>query len=307
MGIKIIEIHDKKEDIPIVPNIIFNRYDLQGKPYHELLISEDESELRMQISIQGSMAHIGSYMMPMSEEGFKAAIKYVFEQFGDVKSVKYENALHAEGIYNNSPQRLINLPSSIDELHTRLSSKSRYNLKREKRLIEENIGSYTIDFYELKEIPQEAVLKFFEFKNATHGRDYHMKPEDYLERYNVSSAYVMRTEQEILAVLLSCEQCENVYFDNFSYDVKYSQYSLGSVMYDIYLEKLIEKGIRTVYLGSDKYEYKKRYGSVRIEAYSGEVFRSVTYMELKKTYLKMRKALSTLIKRTYEKREDRVD
>ena len=292
-----ISINTENNTIDIIPNIIFNRFDLQGKEYLVLNIKDNECDICLHVSIQGNTAYLGCYLMQISAECFQAVIQYVFQMYENVKCIKYENALHGVGIYNESPQRLIELPESIDELHNRLNSKGRYNLRREKRLIEENAGKYEVVFYESEEMLKEVVTKFFEFKKITHDREYGMTPEEYIERYKVSSAYVMQAEEATLAVALSCEQCSDVYFDNFSYDVKYSQFSLGSVMYDIYLEKLIEKGVKTVCLGSDKYDYKKRYGSIRVEAYSGEVLRSETKMKLKIAYKSLKETVKSILKR----------
>ena len=193
-----ISINAENKEIDIIPNIIFNRFDLQGKECLDLNIKEDENDTRLLVNIQGDTAYLGCYLMPISVEGFRAVIQYVFQMYKNVKCIKYENALHGVGIYRESPQRVIELPVNIEELHNRLNSKGRYNLRREKRLIEENAGKYEVAFYESEEMLKEVVAKFFEFKKITHDREYGMTPEEYIERYKVSSAYVMQTEEDFL-------------------------------------------------------------------------------------------------------------
>lgn len=256
------------------PDIIFNRFDLQLCDYIELDVQEWTNNYKIQIKIEGKKAVIGCYFSPVSQDCLKAIIKYLFHNLKEVVEIDYSNILWGIGTYKQTEEKIIRLPDTVDDLRKNLSSKGRYNLKREKRKIKEEIGNYVIDIYEGESIPKEIVEKYFEYKGKTHKRDYHMSYKEYLQRYCVSTAYVMRDAQQILAIVFSCEQCPNVYFENFSYNTKYKAYSIGSVMYDIYLEQLIDRGRETVFLGGGEYDYKKRYGSIAFITYSGMIYRN---------------------------------
>lgn len=266
---------NKNKNIKIEPDIIFNRYDIHEEAnYEDLVIVNNGMEKRLFIKFVGSTVYLGCFLMDISQDEFEVLINYIFKTYKEVKKIRYDNSIRYYGAYKENAQRIIELPSSEEELHQRLSKKGRYNLKREKRIVEEKIGKYNIVHYDKINIPDEVMLKYFEFKKKTHKRDFKMRPIDYITHENVSDAYVMKVSNEIIGVALSCEQCEQTYFENFSYDTKYSEFSLGSILYDIYLCELIKKGKKKVYLGSDLYEYKKRYGSIREVAYIGEVYRN---------------------------------
>ena len=73
---------------------------------------------------------------------------------------------------------------------------------------------------------------------------------------------------------MSCEQCPIVYIENLTYDLQYSKYSCGQILYDIYLTQLIIKGYKELYLAGGDLAYKKRYGSIEEAIFNGIVFRS---------------------------------
>lgn len=76
-------------------------------------------------------------------------------------------------------------------------------------------------------------------------------------------------------MILSCEQCPVVYIENLTYDTNYAKYSLGQILYDIYLKKLVEKGKKEIFLLGGDYDYKRRYHSVEETTYNDAVYRSI--------------------------------
>ena len=274
-----ISINDDKS-IPIEPDVIMNRFDLQQScDYIDLCIESQTGVKRVLVRIDKSTAEIGCFLMDLSEKEFEALICYIFGEYKNIKRIRYNNALNCFGAFKENPQRYIDLPDSEDELNERLARKNRYNLKREKRLISDNIGEYRMIHYSVTETPDEVMLFYFMSKKDIYKRDFHMTTEEYLTGQNVTDVYELRTDSEILAVALSCEQCKYTYFENFSYNTKYPKLSLGSIIYNMYLCELIQKGIKRVYLGSDLYDYKKHYGSIREQAYIGEVYRSKLFTD----------------------------
>lgn len=279
MNIKIQEV-DKLEinldKVHVEPEVIFNRPDKEDKEC--VLLNIDERRYLFVEKID-STVKVGSFLMPIAKQEVKAVNRFLFRKYKDVKEINWKNINIKIGVWRNTYQKVIDLPETVNELKGRLTSKNRYNLRREQRLVKENIGDFRIDIYE-KAIPEYVIEKYFKLKQITHKCDYNMSPHEYLKTYSVSTAYVMRTDEEILAILFSCEQCETVYFENFTYDTRYSKYSLGSIIYDFFLESLVTKKKRAVFLGGGEYEYKKKYGSREIHAYVCKVYR----LQLKNFY-----------------------
>lgn len=140
------------------------------------------------------------------------------------------------------------MPDTFDSLLGRLNKKGRYNYNREKRLLQE-LGIIEYAHCDTEQAVNEAVSVFFDFKYKTHGRDYHMLPEEYVRTYLPDNAYWMKLDGKIIAVLLSCEQCECVFLENLSYDMEYSKYSVGFQIYVYFLGEMIKKGKKEVYTG----------------------------------------------------------
>lgn len=263
----------ENEKINIEPEVIFNRPDILNKNYVLLFISHEKGSRYLFVEIDENIANAGSFLMPITLAEAKTVNRYIFKKFKNIDEINWKNIPFKFGVWKNSFQKLIDLPTDCEELKKRLTSKNRYNLRREQRLIQEQLGDLKFEMYD-ESVPPDIVESYFAFKNVTHNRDYHMTPEEYIKTYCVSTAYVMRTAKEILAILFSCEQCECVYFENFTYNTKYQSYSLGSIIYDFFLEQLVRKGKKSVFLGGGTYEYKKKYGSKEIHVYICKLYRS---------------------------------
>lgn len=263
----------ESEKINIEPEVIFNRPDILKKDYVLLFISNEKGSRYLFVEINDNVADTGSFLMDITLEEAKAVNKFIFKKYKNIDEINWKNIPIKCGVWKNTFQKVIDLPTDCEELKKRLTSKNRYNLRREQRLIKEQLGDFRFEVYE-SNVPPDIVESYFAFKNVTHDCDYHMTPEEYLKTYCVSTAYVMRTANEILAILFSCEQCDCVYFENFTYNVKYSSYSLGSIIYDFFLEQLVRKHKKSVFLGGGAYEYKKKYGSKEVHAYVCRIYRS---------------------------------
>ena len=174
------------------------------------------------------------------------------------------------------------LPGTAEELDSRLSAKKRYNIKREKRLAREQIADYEIVSFPAAEVPLGIIKQYFVFKQSGYGIDYHMTPAEYLTKYHVSHVYTLRFIQtrEIGAIVCSCEQGDNVYLENLTYNPELKKYSLGSILYDEYLKLLIQKKKRSLYLGYGQQVYKSLYGAEEHTTYTGKMYRSnIVYLQ----------------------------
>lgn len=253
----------------INPDFIYNRYDLVLSDYVILKIDDKFVEVK----IHQNETELGIWLMGIERGQVESVCKYIFDNYPNIKKIKYQFSYHPIGYYTTKNHFKIYLPDTIEELSSRLSSKGKYNIKREKRLIEEDLGDITIKEYKSSDIPLEVINTYFTFKEKTHHIDYHMSPKEYLENYYVSDVYVMYAGDKIVSMVLSCEQCEVVYIENLTYDTNYSKYSAGQVLYDYYLKRLVEKEKKEIFLAGGNLSYKKRYGSIEETVYHGVIYR----------------------------------
>ena len=153
-----------------------------------------------------------------------------------------------------------------------MTQKSRYNLKREKRIIEENFGELTLENIKSKDVSQNIIELFYKFKNATH----HITQSDYdITKLPITDYYLLKTgNSDIRAIAVSCEQGKDVFVENHTFDISMSDYSFGKILYEMYIEALIEKGKTGLALAGGNLDYKNRYGTYCAVTWSGSVKRS---------------------------------
>ena len=72
----------------------------------------------------------------------------------------------------------------------------------------------------------------------------------------------------------TCEQCPIVYGEKFSYDDAFAHYSSGMIIYDLIIQRLIEKGKQLFFLGGGNYGYIKKYHSIEISICEGHIYRN---------------------------------
>jgi len=263
---------------------IYNRFrDFnQGKCSFLRFIGKTGNACTIPLLIIGKEARLGLWLSPVQEEAAIEAVEYVFRTYRKIKVVRFQHYLkplrvpgRARDVQRQNHWSIM-FPKTAEELIGRLGAKKRYNIKREKRIANDQLGSYEIHEHCAETVPQEIVECYFAFKQKTHGIDYRMSPGEYLQRYHVSHLYVLRfpSSREIGAIICSCEQGCNVYLENLAYDPALEKYSLGAILYDEYLRILVRKGKRSLYLGHGHQVYKTHYGAKEDTTWSGSIFRT---------------------------------
>lgn len=262
-------------------DFIYNHFHLthpSQKHVHVLVNSEQKSFI-VPLRFDGETAHLGIWLYEMSEEALVQLCRFVFKSYAEINRISFQNSPISLSEQQNciSTERnhwKILLPDNPDELHQRLSSKKRYNVKRQKRIAQEQLGDYEILEYQADQVPDSVINTYFHFKFGQFGTDYQATPAEYIKQYHVSHVYVLRINESIGAIVMSCEQGAYVYLENLAYNPEYSKYSLGAILYDIYLERLVQKRKKGIYLGYGHHQYKSMYGAVEQNVYTGTVLRS---------------------------------
>lgn len=292
-------------DFVIKPDFIYNRFDLQkgtlfdGAYLATFSKEEDCNQASIEFCIKNYEAQLGLWMMSLTKDQFKILSKSIFNQFPKVKKITYRNCLSPLGAYNQGNHFSIELPKSEKIFRGRMTSKSRYNLRREKEKINKDFGAYKVVDYPAQDCPKDIFDKYFSYKKQTHNREYHMTSSEYIDYYHVSDVYVMYLceERDVCAILLSCEQCPAVFVENLTYKKDLSAYSLGKIIYDEYLCKLIDKNKHQVYLGGGGYEYKRKYLSCENIVFSGVIYRNIFLQYL----VRFKKFAKVILKRFCKK------
>ena len=254
-------------------NYIYNRYDLQRKKAYLLKVCDDKQVYFIPLHIADGDAELGISLADLPLEIVRNAIHFVFKQFPVIKRIRFFSACNKIGICNSHNYFTIPLPENIEELHNRSSAKSRQTMRRKVRILEKDLGDFTIQEFTADTVPEKIIVDYFNMKQATHNVDYHMTAREYLQKYYVTNVYVLSVKQQTGAIILSCEQCPGVYLENLTYDVQLAKYSLGSILYECFIEKLVEKGKKELFLAGGAIAYKRHYGSVERIVYDGIVYR----------------------------------
>lgn len=271
----------------IYPNCIKNRYDLSDVNQYDLLRYTDKNEdITLMVKYVGCSAYLGLYLVSISKKALKRIIKYIFKHNKEIKLIIYEFGYQKLGDNAIEVNHFrIELPETSDLLEARLSKKGRYNIAREKRILQQDFGIWSIHEYPALSTEAEAVWeKYFAYKSITHGERWkNCNRDEYCKEYGVSTVYalVLGEDEQIASIILSCEDCPEVYIDNLTYDASLQKYSLGQILYDEYLKILIGKKRKELFLRGGNYSYKKRYGSKEEKLYNCKIERNPRLIKAK--------------------------
>ena len=283
------------EDSRVTPDVVQNRFGTVYGKYTLLELEEGGRSLLVPLHIEGREARLGLFLSPASAAGLEELCAFVFDRF-PVTRIRWDCSLSPLGrryVRRNHPANhwKVALPASADELWARMSRKSRYNRRREEKLLLDRLagdagdadspgggdgtGTLVMTGYEgAGSIPASVVETFFLFKKKLMGREYGLSPLEYLARYQVTNAYTWTCGDRIVAIVFSCEQGQDVFLENLTYDPDLEEFSPGFHLYALVLEGLIGKGKRSLFLGGGRQPYKSRFGGTEDACWNVEAYRS---------------------------------
>ncbi len=283
------------EDSRVTPDVVQNRFGTVYGKYTLLELEEGGRILFVPLHVEGQAARLGLFLSDASSATLAELCRFVFSQF-PVRRIDWDCSLAPLGrcyVRRNHPANhwKVTLPASNEELWARMSRKSRYNRRREEKLLLDRLagdagnadapgggdctGALVMTEYEgADHIPASVVETFFSFKKRLMGRDYGLSPAAYLSHYHVTNAYTWTCGDRIVAIVFSCEQGQNVFLENLTYDPELEEYSPGFHLYALVLERLIQKGRTALFLGGGQQPYKSRFGGVEDACYNVEAYRS---------------------------------
>lgn len=262
-------------------DMIYNRFDLIYKDNVERFLYEFGDEaFAVDAHYEKSRAVLNVWGKKFPQEVFERAIESIFSQHSEIHYIDIKRAGNDyRNLLNECNDIRVPIPKSEEELLLRLRAKHRYTLKRIKRLLEQEYGKLETILYSA-DIPSELVDQYFNWKQITHGTDYHMMAEEYLQKYYVTDGILLRAGGRNIAILFFCQVNNTVYLENLSYDTEMEKFSPGYIIYEMFLEELIKRRCSYLYLGGGKYEYKRRFGAEESVAYSGIIYRKEVFNAL---------------------------
>lgn len=255
-------------------DLIYNRFDLiygtgiQTFHYYSI---DKEYVIRAHCLKTEAVLNIWGKVFP--QEIFEKVVSDVFED----KEICSINVTCGGNPYQDFLEETndicVPLPESAEELLGRVERRDRATIRRKKRWLNERIGKLEMNTFTGK-IPDEIVELYFDWKKGTHGTDYRLQTQEYIQKYHVTDALLLKAGKIKVAVAFFCKVDKVVFFENFSFNEELKKYSPGLLMYEMFMEELIKRKCRYLYLGGGNYIYKKRFGAVESRVYSGIIYRA---------------------------------
>jgi hypothetical protein len=281
---KITKIIESKMDLIhyVEPNFIYNRFDVMyGDKFELYAIQEYGIKKYIPVHTEKRFAVVGVWLVDISAQAFSLLIRTIFSEYPKVDRIQARYSLNFYDGLNISNHWKIDLPDTIIEFDKNLSSKTRYNTKWYPKKINADLGGYEIQKYSSGNIPDEIIEKYFYFKKKTHNAKYKIQAQEYLRRYFVTHAYVLKIAEKTEAILFLCDISSIVYLENLTFNQELSGYSLGMVLYYFVIGDLINSKKINVYLGDGNQEYKRRFNGINQLAFDGYIIRKSIVNKLK--------------------------
>lgn len=264
-----IQITGNKKDVlkaRINPDVIYNRFDLLYNETDWDLY--DLKDLVVPVKIVDDHLIVGLYLVKADQGLLLEFFDFLFKKY-DKKYIEikhcYENLCDAEPY----PYWHIELPKTKEDFDKTLSHRVRYNTKWYPKKMIENFGEYIITKYSAKDLNNEIMSLYLQWKHLSHNFIWDKQPMDYIQYAGITDGYVMTIGNRICAIGFICETGNNAYFENFSYDTEYKQYSPGMIVYYYIIIDMIKLHKKILYLSGGWLDYKKWYNGVLTYTFSG--------------------------------------
>ena len=296
MMIKFIKKDKDKLIEKVSPNFIKNRFDKNFEDGYELLeLTQQDEKFYIPIHLEDNIVDLGVYLTPISQESFNELIKFIFDHYTDAYGINIEQSLNDYKGLNQDDNYVVELPNTAEEFIRSRGRKTRLHLKQYIKYI---YRDFRVDFKIFdKDIPTKIISQYFKFKSETIGHKYKETEQDYLKNFNITKSIVLYLNDEIAAISLIVDSEDgdnkNAYYENFSYDKKYSKYSLGTVITYYTVKYLIENGYDRFCLGAGDYLYKRNLSTKKFTTFNGIIRRKLRSKQKLKSIMRSILSLKT--------------
>lgn len=251
-------------------NISNNRFDLYEKDFEYVTLEYADTKYAIEYIITNGNCIPGIFLSDIPYLVMKSFVRYVF--LHGAKKVTYENVPWGEGVCRIVTQRMLDLPDTYDNLLKRITSKHRYNVRRQRRILDESGVEYG-ECNSTEEI-DNTCNDFIKTKNQYIKKNIALTGEQYRLRWDIDYANFYKLDDEFVGGVLAASKGKIVNLVNLVYDDRLAKYSLGNDAYVRFLEEMINRNKTAIYLGGDKQDYKKHFDSYTISLWQGVIYKS---------------------------------
>lgn len=266
-------------------NLIYNRFDIiHPDGYQEFQISYRDIIYRIDYYVHDCVADLNVWGKSIPEPVMQQVKYKIFNKENSVRGI-YLQRIHSdiEGC-TYGRERILHLPSSVEELNSRMKSSTKSRLRNKVRHLEDEFGEITVKHFGDDNIHADDIKLFFKWKMATHSRKYNLSEDEYLNKYHVTDIIKVDAGNAPIGIILYCKVDNILYLENISYDQALSKYSPGTITYIKWLDFLItshtDKYSPIVYLGGDGLEYKRKFNSIAVDCYTGYIVKDSVFNDI---------------------------
>ena len=254
-------------------DLIYNRFDLIYRNVESLCFELEGIKYKIDVQCSGMAASLNVWGKMFPQVIFDKCVNKVFLMHPEIL---YINVTRCGNNYNEwlykSNSIYLSLPLTSELLLSRLNGKHRYTLRKKIRRLEKDIGIIETRVISRNQITDEMVNQYFKWKKDTHGTEYGLSSEEYLDTYYVTNAMLLCVNNSMVGIVFYCKVNRTVYLENFSYEYDLRRYSIGSIQYFLWLQCLVKDGCKHVFLGGGRYKYKEHFDSKDCVVYSGKIY-----------------------------------
>lgn len=279
--INIVDKSEKLNKIKLVtPNIIYNRFDLKYSGDFELLeIKYGKRRYYIPLKINNTSCKLGLYMTEIDKNVLNRVLHFLSCKYGIYKF----NISKSFNYYNGMKSRLnwvLDLPETVEEYDAKFSSKSKYNRRYLFKKLK-NLYDIKYEYYSENQITLELLKEFLDKKRINYPDIYpsDYTAEDFQREFAVTDVYTLVINGEIAAMILySILNDYDMYCVAITYDKKYSQFGIGTLLYYHSVNELIKRKYKRIYLGGGNDKYKENSQAKKYKIYNGS-FEYMSFFE----------------------------
>lgn len=266
------------------PNCYLTRFDVCYSSNAEWLkVDNGEEKFAIGYHEKSSRAWIGTLRIPLKPNELRELVGFIFSERKNIERISFRITRCDPRLswpYVKSKESkfwYLMLPDKYAELTSRVRYKFRYRMKWDLNRLNDAADGVSAVCIPAERVPEKLIYDYFRFKSQKYQSDYSSyTAKSYLNRQqnSVTHVYALQTaDGVVLAVALTAEIDNSACLVNMAYDGKWQEYSPGKLLYFEILRSLIDKGIKTLYLGSGEYDYKHYFHSMETSYWVGDFFR----------------------------------